>query len=398
MKVAYIIFLFFPFIKFIDLGLGTDLQPFSIGISILVITIDLRKKKIYKPLMYMVPLVIIGLFKVFIDKSAFREVYPFISLFLISYSFYIIFPSLHLNKKKLTVIIYIYLLVGLVQKYLFSNFMLNFLNRGSNISNGGRGVVSLTAEQSYYSLVCIFLIIILEILEIKSIHLKLILIFQIIFLSGTTIGILYLILYLALKFMNRITVKKCFEIIIFLLCLFIFLNVISNLEKVKERRQYMILKELKEAPLKEITTNKSSYQRIVHIYLSIEGSLELFLLPNINRHWDKYIYEKINVHKSKILNFDDLKGEYVKGSRNMSGYGSLVFQLGFFGLYVILKNNRLFSVIHKKGLGITFMMIMFTPVSLAMPYVGVIIGMLLRKKQEKLKSNLSIKKLVKTNI
>jgi hypothetical protein len=111
--------------------------------------------------------------------------------------------------------------------------------------------------------------------------------------------------------------------------------------------------------------------RLSAIYFSLKGFVENWGIPNGMDSYKDFI--ELNMQKESFI--------WVAGnSRIMSGYGSVLYEMGILGLSIPIlfiisivnyfKKNRRMQIV----ISISFTMMMFTPVPIALPYVSFLYG------------------------
>jgi hypothetical protein len=243
----------------------------------------------------------------------------------------------------------------------------------------GRGVVSLAAEPSYYSIQALMLLI-LNWLNCKdndrqrylAILTEWILIFQILFLSQSFFGLLLLGTFLATRtFINRPLLSAA-AIFAGLLIFFLVRHNLATwaLEHSESSRVLKLAGEFIINPFKLTTSDQSAGERFTDIALSLYSvTTEPVLTPGQSTiMWPEYV-------DSVRPLFPSIK-HAIKGPRIMSGLGTAIFELGSMGIVLIasilnpvIKRNRENLVI------VLFLpLALLTAIPLALPLVGIILG------------------------
>lgn len=380
--IIFYIVVFFPFVKLLALNLatGNGIQLYSLFFMLFFCVLNFMQKKLKlsKELLHLylgitISIVISMFFSYPTDSSQYflimRYIAIYVSVILSScVSYYFIRKNGGIDEKKIKVVINIYLLVGLIQKFVNRNFLYFLI--GFHRTSDSRGEIGLTAEPSYYGYMCVFFMILsFEFQKGKKIYFCNAL-FQLIFLAKSSIGILYMVIWAILYviyYMKRLSIKG------------IIITVVAILGVVGGG--YYIL----HSPFFE-------GQRIVYF-------LNILLQSN---GWDDML-ENLSADGSTMTRFNEIAKCFIgfienRGLPNglnsevvQSGYGSFIYPLGFLGFIII---GRIFIIMRNGYKGINrfvipffWSIIMFSLIQISNPVVGYLIGMCSYKK-----SQLSIQK------
>jgi hypothetical protein len=281
---------------------------------------------------------------------------------------------IHKNFIFLSVIIYLFF--GILQKFYDRRFGDFFLS-SFRAADGFRGSNSLTTEPSFYSNQMIFLFILILFITsydktnketlINKIFLSLI-VFQITFLSQAITGIIWIIFLLSLI---AISYRKYF----LLFSIFLILPIISYLSSLSSRasRLNSFFYILNNNPEQLFTKDESINQRIADIIISTYGFFSKLPLSfgDGTNSWNNFIYD--NYINFKFIIFPSLNSNKI-----MSGYGTVLFEIGIIGLLIIIIPYFFFILRTKNPLnisiGIFFSLFMFSAVQLSNPLFGFIYG------------------------
>jgi hypothetical protein len=369
----------------VNIGSGT--QPYALLISIVIVIYDLfnkckSNKKLFFLFLIFILSTIIALINLFLngfDLTILRSLANYYSLFFITYAvFFSLIYNRGFNENILKTVIIIWFSVAFVQEYIDSTFM-KFLNpRGISLgAGGGRGVVSLATEPTFYGIICIFLLLLtIEIIKSNRNLYVLLLLIQIIFFAKSSMSILFLFILISI-YLSIIFIKSKFKfyqkifilfsvLISFMIFVFILNNYLDN------TRIYKLYKTILEDPFLLFTSDASANDRLSHIYFSIKGFFEHYFMPHGYLYWRNYLYNS--------LKYQDFFYWVSVGDRIMSGYGAAFFELGFFGLSIpfiissIIKDYKK-PVFEVKLTYILFMnIILIAAIPLANPYLAFILG------------------------
>lgn len=343
---------FFPFIQIIPLG--TDSQPYALMVSMIILPFYFTSKiNLSLFLLLIIAVFSVGmLFFSEFDFGSIRSLVNYVSLFVISYVTYKCMNftgGLNYNIFKRTV--YTWFIIGTIQTFVYSNFLSFLLPRGSSEDTieSGRGVVCLAPEPTFYGIICILFILLgyLNFKENKGIKkLYTLLIIQIFIYARSSLVILMILACLMLYAFISFMAKKKNKLKIFLIVsffLFVFITIINNYsEQISGIRIGRILTLMFENPDKLVLIDDSINERFVHLFFPIYGFFENWGLPH---GYSQYADFMDDCYNNPDLNY--LVTDYTLNNkiiRIMSGWGSILFELGAVGLlllYVIVKNLKI---------------------------------------------------------
>jgi len=267
----------------------------------------------------------------------------------------------------------VYLFVALVQLALDPQFLTQFLNRSSTTIQ--RGVVSLTPEPTFYGLVCLFFILALSVdnIHTKSIKISM---FQVLFLAQASMVILFGMIYALYAALFKFRVSHLFFIATASVLFATFAYEISSaydFRAINLATNMMLSNNI-------IESDASINDRVSAIFFSIKGFVDNFGLPNGFGVYDEYLIQQLPQQSFFwFVAVDD---------RIMSFYGSILFELGFFGLIVpVTYSIIIFRAFRHNIKDMLVRMlflntILFTAIPLSFPFVGLYVGLLLHKIQE----------------
>ena len=336
----------FPYVNFsVDL-FHVDTQPYVVFFGTLYLVFktkhrlffgDYVKKYFLLLLLMLVTLVLLFAF----DLIALRYCLLYLFFIQLNLIFFVVFSD-ELNLDYLEFYIklatIVYLVVAVIQT-VFNKQAFAFLlfDLRTNVT---RGVTSLAPEPTFYAIICLFLILILLMLKFK--HYKVyigILLFEIIFLSKSTMIILFLIMVPIVVFAfrtpsTRDLVKKLFKYILYVVLCFVavylllnlFLSLNNSFLHINNRFTIVLTKLLSilhnfsfESVL---NIDGSVRDRGLAIINSYSGSLDGYLLP---QGQDKPI---------------------------MSYFGSFVYTFGFIGFIYAIYVCYVFCKVHSLAYAI----------------------------------------------
>ncbi len=384
MKGLVYIFFFlslFPFLDFFQLG--TDTQPNAI-IFASIILFAVRNKKVNLPIILMYVQVLFALSLYFMNSLGslvfVKQFFNYLSPPLLASAVYTIYSQLNIKLPfKLFIFTTIaYAGVGLVQLYWqpeFMGFLLN-ANRGTLI--GGRGVLSLCPEPSFYGSICLlFMVFSLLAYNKKQNYIAIpIILFQLVFLSRSSTGIAVL-LFAGLLFtviqLIRFRLKYLFLAILILSIAIPIGN--QQLKKFEDTRIGEITMSFIENPL-----------NITKVDGSIGVRFASSVAPFLNIRYDYFKPKGIGRYQPflrKLYNSGECRSfltiPIIADKDRMEGSINVVlFQLGILGIFLPIAIFLGFRPILKSSVGLfcflIFFTLLFTQIRLTLSMVGFIIG------------------------
>lgn len=237
MKIIYILFLcfiFFPYIKMINIP--TDTQPNAFVFSIILSFLLYIKFKIkpLKSIVHLFILIFLSLIFVTLDSFSFnslRNAFGYVSLPFITYATYagcilLCKDGEFLNVKIVKIAIIVWGTVGAIQNFFNRNFLTGILSR--SVTSENRGVVSLAVEPTFYGTMMIFFIVYVCLFFVdkkeKIIYVFLCLV-QIFLFSKSGMIFLILVLGLLIYFLIKIFTLKNYKALVILVLSFIMISI-----------------------------------------------------------------------------------------------------------------------------------------------------------------------------
>lgn len=377
LDIIFYIVVFFPFVKLlgVNLATGNGMQLYSMIFMLFfgIFTFMRKKlvisKELLKLYLLIVTSIVISMFFSYpTDNSQIflimRYVSIYISVILSSYvSYYFIRKNNGIDEKKIKVVINIYLIVGLIQKFVNRNFMY-FLIAFPRTTDS-RGEIGLASEPSYYAYMCVFFMILsLELKKDKMLYFCNALL-QLVFISKSSIGMLYIVIWAilcAMYYMKSLSFKG---IAITVVSIFAIVGsgyyILHSASFDGQRIVYFLNVILKsngiDSIMEQLSTDGSTVIRFTEIFKCFEGFIRNIGFPN------------------------GLNSEVVQ-----SGYGSFIYPLGIFGfiiigyIFVIMRNG--YKDINRFVLPVFVSIIMFSLIQISNPVFGYLVGMCVYKKSK----------------
>jgi len=339
MKLLYlgiVTFCLFPYLAI--LPIETDSQPNALILSCLSLIILLIRNpiSITRDFLYLLIIAIISVVLVAFSSDSFAALRcsaNYVSLFIVTYVCYTFIKQFGIiNYNFFKVIVIIWFTVGLIQTLINPTFLLflqprNIIAEAFLSDRGGRGVLGLAPEPTYYGFVCLQQLIfaIINYAQCKRIKLYILLIIsQLLLFNRSTTALLMMILafiiYMCIN-LSSINIK--------ILKLFIgggiLLLIITIAVSTTETRMGKVIRNIYEG--KNIAVeDASANERLAHIIVSTKGSIDNFGFPNGYEKFSDY-------YKGEVRNGGELYSDYLsRGAENkiMSSIGGMMFELGFF--------------------------------------------------------------------
>ncbi|MFX0560705.1 hypothetical protein TEPIDINF_002139 [Tepidibacillus infernus] len=367
-KLIYVLMFlsFFPFVSFINIG--TDTQPYAFVIAVMIILLNRNYKipKLIAPL-FLVSALSVVIFIIFgkYGMLELRSLFNYLSITVISYASYLGIKRIGgVDEKYFKIIINIWFIVGLVQKFIKSDFLL-FLVAGGRTSVG-RGITNLTSEPSFYGYMIIFaLLFVLDFKEKRNLYIVNLLV-QLFLFSQSAVSMVYLGIYVGLllgKYILSLKISNIRKVVIIALLFVGSLTMYFNMYP--NSRATVLLGSILSNPQEVYSADASVRSRFNHIYIPITEAFRSYLMPNgYSRALEVFGYRRI-----------------------MSGYGAGIYELGIIGIIMVIniflivyratyhRNNKLNSVF--------LTIIMFSAIQLASPILAFYIGYVLNLNKSK---------------
>ena len=348
------------------------MQPYAVIFALVLF--PFFKFKITKSQIYILALSIVAIVLfVFSGPSfnSFRSLYNYISIF---FFFYITFKILKSQLFDIKLIIkkffYIWVIVGLLQLLINKNFLTFLLSDSRTTEN--RGVTSLAPEPTFFAIILFFFLLLFFHLnyEKKKIFYFLI-IFSILFIAKSSMGVMYLFLIFIYLFLTKLNFK------FFTLSFLVLISISFIVPFFADSRIYGLISMFIDNPSSLLLLDASINDRFFQIFFAFKGFLDFYLLPHGFSYWNIYLAAEV----PKYANYVMLDYFSVDG-RIMSGYGSVFFELGFFGLLLpfIFFKHILFLLQNKiKDILLVLLilnLIMISAIPIGFTYFGFYLGIL----------------------
>lgn len=351
-----LVFALFPYVGIS--AIPSDIQPFCFlaGICWFIIAKKIHVTKTHKTQLL---IAFISLTFFFLNNTnsiiAIRSITGYVSFTVLNIIFYNSSKSTTVNINKiLKLSILLWFTISLVQLSVNRYFLTDLIPHAR--IGEERGVTGLAPEPSYLAITGVYFYLISnyylkeKLYSIVSISLVL--------FSQSMFGIILLIPFV-LGSMIKKSIKIGLSRIFILISIIVFALVLINKTHLNffSPRLIQVTSYLIKNPFDFFFLDSSSSDRISHVYFSFKGFIENLGMPHGFNSWKEYA----------LLEFNKSSFKWITTGRIMSTYGSILFELGIFGLIFILsiwkqinttfKNKRIYS------LGFNFMLLFAIPLS-----------------------------------
>jgi hypothetical protein len=332
MRSTFLIFVFFPYFSFVNLG--TDMQPYAVVIACIMLLFRLQSNltKIDILLLIILLVSLLTFFASTLSFSALRSLFNYVSLFSISFIGYRVIKSREINFEYfLKVFTSFWILVGVLQKFFDINF-LTFLIASTRTTED-RGVTSLASEPTTFGVVLIFLSLFFIHSEYSGKIKYIVACFlSVIFLAQSAMSSLFLLILTALYLFTHSSIKSLALVVVAILASYFLVDML-----VDSRLLALVSMAINNPSL--LINDASVNDRLFHLYYSLVGAFDNLLFPNGFDAWS--MYSKLQIQTSQNV----FKDEWISiGDRIMSGYGAVFFELGLTGLIL----PYIFFVLYRK--------------------------------------------------
>ena len=251
-------------------------------------------------------------------------------------------------------IINLWLIIGIIQKYVWSSFGHTFVSNARTTAN--RGVISLASEPSFYGYMCFFMLLFAIKFETKKLFYILNLLFQIICLAQSSVTMVYLIVFLLTSCMHSFVKGNVKRNLLFL---------ISGISGLGILYWYV--------------QNNHNTRATYLLYSVFRFEKVTDLLNLIER--DESIQIRLNQIMFCIHEFLCNWGiPHCFGSRHRleSGYGALLYELGWVGLLIIIVLWRIVYKGYQKKwsfiIATALTIVLFSAIQMSLPTLGFFVG------------------------
>lgn len=368
--IILVVAMLFPWVQFIFKS-DSDVQPYSLFLLIpvtLVLAVsfffngDYKVSKIgVNSLLAAFSGMLVALIILSIDglnleslRASYQYIYAaifFMALFFVSGKKKPSLENLYYLNKIIAATFWVWVFVGLYQRFIDKEFLVHLLNR--SVVTADRGVVSLSSEPAYFGLVMLFYSLVFFIFNRKILGITSLILM--VFLTMSSVSIVVLLASLFVFYLHR--GKLLSLVFIPLFALFIYylgLWVISASWLSEYRVVQLIERVYSNAAL--LFMDGSLNIRLSHFYYSHHGFINDFLIPHGALEWPNYISRNIgSVHFLWDTGLNQT-------SRINSGIGGMLFEGGVFSLIFIFFALRSFYLLaeHRGEASVIILLVMIS--------------------------------------
>jgi hypothetical protein len=361
---------------------GRDTQPNALLVGILILFVT-EHKKINGPLIALWSLFIISLLFAFNSHytpfGTFKAIVSYLSPALIAFTTYNILLSkdFKITYKFFLFVMFSYFFVGVVQEFIYPNFMSFILASARGVHMFGRGVISLTNEPSFYGIQMLLFIVfsLMHFDRKKNLFLVPFAVVQIFFLAKTTTAIGLLGLSFGIFCVIQVLRRKLLYVFILLFSIVAGLIAYNSLMKSFEDTRFgKIAEEFIQDPLKITQVDASASLRLTSTFAPFIAIKENYFMP--------FGYGRFNDFRSELYykpQYRKLIDPYILDHPTKMGGGlnNALFHFGFLGLLLPLAIFFAFQKkIHRPEFlfGFILFVLILTTIQLSNSIVGFIIG------------------------
>ncbi len=353
----------------------TDIQPFYLVFGVIYILIRFPNK-LPKEISVIIFTVIVSSFILVVNLFTFdaiRSYLAYLGILVCFVAYYKYLIDYGIPYKIFENFVYIIFAISLAQKFISKNLFSFFLV--SQRTSDERGVTSVFSEPTHYGMICLFLIIILLLIDhpLKK-RLNWILLIQIFVLAMSTQTMLFVFLWAIIYIiLNKLKLSQSFIIVAMLAIIsysYSFFVVYFDLVDIRFVKLLDVI--INDGFEMLIVADSSVADRLAHIIYSFKGFYDNYFLPNGFVYWFDYLDYNNNMFEGTL--------PHAGMSKIMSSFGAVLFELGIFGLPLILlfyfNIIRLSKKANRNSLEIVivFSFIFLTAVQLTLPLYSFILG------------------------
>jgi hypothetical protein len=368
-------FISFPYFTMFTKVVDTSLYALFISSVCFLIFIRVKVSRIIFLLLFLFFFSgLVGLIDTNFNFFFLRTAFGYFSVFVIAFSIYVLLKKSCADLTRFFFCItIIWFLVGLVQSFIYDNF-LNFLVVRTNTTID-RGITSLAPEPTYYATIAFFLFLINYINYYKLKINFVILIFTVFVLAqSSTIAMVVFVsgvIYLISNF-KFLSIKN------HIVLLFIAFSTFSSYFFIKafleNSRIYFLISRIIEGPKLFLTIDGSVNARFWHLFAPYISSYENSFIPQGYSGFTNSLTETLDRYPEYSHPYTY---SYI-GEKIQSGTGQLVYNLGLIGLiYFCILFYLTYQVLGvRKALFVssTVFLIMSTAVPISIPFFGFLFG------------------------
>lgn len=348
--------------------------------------------KILLPSIFVVVVAVLYFLSSSISLLAIRSLFAYMSVALISIASYWVCRDV--SVRWFHAVVFIWLIVGLIQQFIYRYFGAWFIVDIRTTDN--RGVTGLAVEPSYYALFCIFFLMLNEFYYCRGQQsrrarnaMAVLLLVQI-FFAKSGLGFLALIIWGICEIITRPSFQKrvastVWFLVIGIGCFF----VLAHTRIFGGTRIAGLLNYADSGDLNALATDGSIAARLAHMIVSITSLSHNYGFGFGLGTWSEYAASLADSLGSFLYSFLNLNS-FPPGDRLMSGWGTGIYELGWYGLMLpvsfllMLRVNKsstlaltqMSSIAFVRASGICIFTLMWISIPLAFPLFGYTWGVL----------------------
>lgn len=347
LNLIYKFFILFPFITFFT---SYDSLPYIVPFMVIVALSNFKFTQEH----FIISLLIFIAFLCLISSVSDSRILNFLHYVFFGITFLGLRKiKLEINPREILIAQIIYLIFAIIQVYDLSSLSSFFVPNIRGVHHFGRGVTSLTPEPSFYGTVMLCHLILLANLHTENLTKKIAIcltIFQIVFLSMSTLSILFLAVWLISRFQ--------FKLKTILFAVFISLSVIYVFDTVDENN-YRFTKLINSSKnIENILYDESVKKRFSRLIGSVYSPIYNFPTFGSFGNFNQVLNE-INVISQDLVFIDD-------NDRISGGFTPLLHHFGIFSLVFIIYFFYKVSLSKKENKTL-FFLIALSPIIIFNP-------------------------------
>ena len=368
---AYLAAVFFPFLA--PIPFKTDVQPYAVVIATILL-FSSHDQQVPRLLCGLLLPVLAAFGCVILEHFSGYGVRAFLgywSLFINAAAGYLVCRrDPRLVVKWMIIASVAWLAAGLIEQFFDRTVMRALIPNTSTDSS--RGVTSLATEPSFYGIFGFFMLLLSRVMGRETKYFRWGWFGQILLLARSVMGVLAISVEVATRELVKLRPK--YLVILGLLCVALIWGIHEIPTDLNVRELYLIVTILND-PSSLVTGDVSVNARFDYMLYSIKGFVDSFGVPHGFDTFGAYINRLLMSDPNVIW-----LGEDPTGMRIMSGYGSALFELGWFGVAIpavltacawkrFRRNWREFV-----SFSIALNVVMFSAIQLSLPLIGFLAG------------------------
>lgn len=229
-------------------------------------------------------------------------------------------------------IVSLWIITGLIQSFVFHDFLTFLVTRSDGSGESGRGMTSLAPEPTYFAIQLILLILIYKICGGKNNKWIAISFLSIFLLSKSSTVILLIFFSISLTAIFSKNIFKVFLNVSVIAILYMLISYVfeNNMIDISSSRFITVLSDFLKNPNQLLYIDASATARFIHMVYPWKISLSEFFRPmlftNFGIVYENFIQDVIN--ETPFL-------KWGKSKNISSGYGTLIYKYGCIGLIFI---------------------------------------------------------------